>query len=127
MTSYKCTIGTYIQRNYKVWVDCRLEKMPTAQCGVCIKNDFIVLYSYITPVLILNNITRVLWCSGLYSATTRRHISAFLREYCPNITYSTIKAIAATENGIDTRTGELIDCTELYNNWYRGLFAPTYY
>lgn len=44
-----------------------------------------------------------LTCSGLYSATTRRQISWFLREYFPNVSYYDIKKIAGTQNNIIAR------------------------
>lgn len=56
-----------------------LKSMPYAQATVII-TDEIVLRSYQTDVII---VTADGWlvCTGTYSATTRRHISAFMREY----------------------------------------------
>lgn len=111
MTSYKCTTGNYIRANYRVYVTSRLRYMPAAQAGVLDTFDscgepVLIMYSYITPVLI---VTRgCVWCSGLYSNTTRRHISAFLREYFPNISYYDIKLVAGTHYGIDTESGEVV-------------------
>ena len=56
-----------------------LKSMPYAQATVII-TDEIVLRSYKTDVII---VTADGWliCTGTYSATTRRHIGAFMREY----------------------------------------------
>lgn len=57
-----------------------LKSMPYAQAKVIIENNEIVLRSYQTDVII---VTADGWlvCTGTYSATTRRHIGAFMREY----------------------------------------------
>ena len=57
-----------------------LKSMPYAQAAVFIsgKND-IVLRSYRTDVVIISN--GWMTCTGTYSQTTRKHISAFMREY----------------------------------------------
>lgn len=56
-----------------------LKSMPYAQATVII-TDEIILRSYQTDVII---VTADGWlvCTGTYSATTRRHIGAFMREY----------------------------------------------
>ena len=65
-----------------------------------------ILQSYSTDVIIVEK--GKLECSGLYSMTTRKHISAFLREYYPNISFYDVKAIAGTKKKIDVFTGEII-------------------
>ena len=50
----------------------------------------------------------MLECTGLYSMTTRKHISAFLWEYYPNITFNMIKAIAGTGKQLDILTGKVV-------------------
>ena len=54
--------------------------MPYAQATVIFsgKNDFI-LRSYSTDVVIISD--GWMTCTGTYSQTTRKHISAFMREY----------------------------------------------
>lgn len=55
-----------------------LKNMPYAQAKVRRGANYISLVSYSTTVIeITDNTLRVY---GLYSATTRRHISAFMRE-----------------------------------------------
>lgn len=57
-----------------------LKFMPYAQATVIIseKND-ITLRSYKTDVVIISD--GWMSCTGTYSATTRKHISAFMREF----------------------------------------------
>lgn len=57
-----------------------LKNMPYAQATVIIseKND-IILRSYATDVVIISD--GWMSCTGTYSATTRKHISAFMREF----------------------------------------------
>lgn len=88
-----------------------LKKMPYAQAHVRDYSDIgrnkRVLQSYSTDVIIVDN--GLLECTGLYSMTTRKHISAFLWEYYPSITFNMVKAIAGTTKKIDTRTREVVD------------------
>lgn len=74
----------------------KLEKMPYAQARVIKYEEKTVLISYTTEVAEISNGRLKIF--GLYSATTRKHISAFVREYL-GIEY----AIARTcyERGIE--------------------------
>ena len=99
--------GVFCYHNY---VSCTkaLKYMPYAQAGVNLYDDgTIVLISYTTEVIRIEK--NVLTCTGLYSMTTRKHISAFLREYCPQFSFYDIKAIANTNKGINVETGELVE------------------
>ena len=58
----------------------KLRAMPYAQAHIKHEPNRIVLVSYVTEVAAI--IGGVLVVRGLYSATTRKHISAFVREYC---------------------------------------------
>ena len=75
-----------------------LRKMPYAQAKVRdyadIGRDLRVLQSYETDVIFVDD--GWMLCTGLYSMTTRKHISAFLWEYYPHITFQQVKAIAGT-------------------------------
>ena len=88
----------------------RLRKMPYAQA--CVKDysdigqDMLVLQSYQTDVLIVGE--GRMSCTGLYSMTTRKHISAFLWEYFPYITFQMVKQIAGTDKEIDLFSGEIV-------------------
>lgn len=58
----------------------KLRDMPYAQAHIKHTPNRITLVSYTTEVATI--IGDVLVVHGLYSTTTRRHISAFVREYC---------------------------------------------
>ena len=67
-----------------------LTAMPYAQATIRKHDDgTIVLISYETPVAYIEADGR-LYIRGLYSATTRRHLSAFASEYC-GTDYYTLK------------------------------------
>lgn len=55
--------------------------------------DFI---SYVTRVIsiVFKNGRRMVECTGTYSATTRKQIGWFLKEYAPDLNYYDMKAIA---------------------------------
>ena len=93
---------SYTNVNY----DRKLANCPYGSAGVDTYNDgAIALISYTTRVI---EIDRDGWmtCTGTYSATTRKHIGAFLKEYAPTLCYADVKAIAGTEHRINIRTGE---------------------
>ena len=79
-----------------------LRKMPYAQAKVRdyrdIGSDMVVLQSYKTDVIYVKK--GIMTCAGLYSMTTRKHISAFLSEYYPHISFYDVKGIAGTEKSI---------------------------
>lgn len=84
----------------------KLSAMPYAQAHVEIAEDGAVyLYSYVTLVAVLDN-EGWLEIGGLYSATTRRHIGAFCREYC-GTTYQTAKTIYEDGYRYNIHTGEV--------------------
>lgn len=66
-----------------------LKSMPYAQAKVAFTPYGITLISYETPVagIDTDGYVRV---NGLYSATTRKHLSAFARDYC-GTDYYTLK------------------------------------
>lgn len=73
----------------------KLTAMPTAQARITISDTHITLISYETPTVIIDRAASTLTVTGLYSATTRKHISAFMREYLRGIAdYYTAKEIA---------------------------------
>lgn len=85
----------------------KLERMPYAQAHVEIDcYGSITLVSYETDVI---NIDPQGWltCSGTYSQTTRKHISAFMREYAPNYTYKDAKAAFERNFTFNVYTGEV--------------------
>lgn len=78
-----------------------LKAMPYAQAKVKRFPNHIVLVSYQTEVAEI--VGGVLIVHGLYSATTRKHISAFVREYC-GIDYQTAKKCYTCGLGYDIVT-----------------------
>jgi hypothetical protein len=83
----------------------KLQAIPYGQCFVEIvdeKNFY--LWSYRTLVVkVENNFVTV---NGLYSATTRRHIGAFAKEYL-NMGYQEIKRLYQENISLDYTTGEI--------------------
>lgn len=103
----------YFCKDVDVFVSHRLSSMPYAQAGIIIDGDIIKLISYSTMVIAIDG-DGWLYCTGLYSMTTRRHIGAFCKELCSllpgamrDITYHTVKA--AYEKGVEFNvyTGEI--------------------
>ena len=85
----------------------KLSKLPYGQAFVEIDdNGNLYLWSYRTLVVKIEN--NVLTVNGLYSATTRRHISAFMSEYT-NADYYTAKNCYLDNYSLDLSTGEVIE------------------
>lgn len=86
----------------------KLTIMPYANARVEIyeKGNYIRLISYNTIVADL--IDDVVTVHGLYSATTRKHISAFMREYCGS-SYAVAKALYENHMSMDITTGECFE------------------
>lgn len=84
----------------------KLSTMPYAQANVIRHIDgSITLRSYATDVA---HITAGGWLTifGLYSATTRKHIGAFVKEYA-GLTYQTAKMLYTDGHQYNIRTGEV--------------------
>lgn len=73
----------------------RLENHKYAQCYVLIENDTITFVSYNTVVIVIKDIDgiRHIECTGTYSATTRKQIGYFLKEYATDLCYYDMKNI----------------------------------
>lgn len=85
----------------------KLKAMPYAQAHVEINDTNVYLFSYCTLVAkIENNKLEVL---GLYSQTTRKHISAFVKEYAGGTSYQTAKQLYQDHKTMDILTGEVED------------------
>ncbi len=90
-----------------------LKAMPYAQAHIRICEDGTIhLFSYETLVAEIDA-DGWLRVYGLYSATTRKHISAFMREYTP-CDYYTAKHIYETDMVINIHTGEVLEYNEYY-------------
>lgn len=90
-----------------MYYDRALREMPCAQCGVNFTDDgHTVFISYTTPVIYIDR-DGWLICTGTYSATTRKQIGRFLREYAPLMTYQMVKKVYEDEMTINIHTGEI--------------------
>lgn len=78
---------------------------PKAQCYAIIEENRIILISYTTKVAEING--NILHVNGLYSATTRKHIGYFMKEYAKPWGYSTAKILAETGEYMNITTGEV--------------------
>lgn len=86
----------------------KLSTMPHAQAKVVIMpNGLTILRSYETNVAYLRP-DGWLSINGLYSATTRKHIGAFVKEYA-NITYQFAKDLYLKKMAYNIYTGEVIE------------------
>ena len=84
----------------------KLKQMPYAQAHVTIYDDnTTTLRSYTTVVATL---TKDKWLTihGLYSMTTRKHIGAFMKEYC-NSNYAIAKDCYVHNYMLNIETGEI--------------------
>lgn len=69
-----------------------LRNHASAQC--CVRhydNGDLCLQSYMTDVVYYDFSRGMLYCTGAYSQTTRKHISWFLHEYFPSFTYQELR------------------------------------
>ena len=84
----------------------KLAKMPYAQAHVEIdENGNISLFSYVTLVAELSA-DGWLSINGLYSLTTRKHISAFMEEYT-TLDYCTAKDCYNGKYKLNVHTGDI--------------------
>lgn len=75
----------------------KLRNHTGANCRVNLHdNGDIDFISYSTRVISIRGrgSKRMIECTGTYSATTRKQISYFMREYLPELTYYDMKRIA---------------------------------
>ena len=103
MYNKKICNGYFIQN---MQYDKNLAFMPYASAGVCFQDNCIYLVSYVTPVIKIDE-NGWLTCTGTYSATTRKHISAFIKEYANGLSYYDIKASYEKHYAINILTGEI--------------------
>ena len=86
-----------------------IRKLKSAPCSNCYIKDYdnvIVLVSYSTPVIIVEN--GWLHINGLYSATTRKHIGKFMREMGYG-DYQLAKKLFAMRVDYNVETGEIVE------------------
>ena len=85
----------------------KLKNHLYANCSVRELIDGSVIFtSYNTDVIYINK-DGWLYVSGLYSATTRKQIGYFLKEYVPFLNYYDIKSLYWSDRMLNIHTGEL--------------------
>ena len=84
----------------------KLKNHPYAQCSVSVRNDGAVFFTSYNTVVIDIDKDGWLHVSGLYSATTRKQIGYFLKEYVPQLDYYDIKRLYYSKLMINIYTGE---------------------
>ena len=86
----------------------KLKTMPYAQAHIEIHDDTAYLFSYCTLVATVRHTEdgKFIRCYGLYSATTRKHISAFAKEN--SLTFQDFKSISGQSYEFNPATGEII-------------------
>lgn len=102
MYTKKVVDGYFIKT---VSYDRNLKYCPYGSAGVDIGYEHLYLKSYTTLVLALNTKNGWLECTGTYSATTRKHIAAFLKEYAPSLHYYDVKGAYEHNLQINIHTG----------------------
>lgn len=84
----------------------KLSAIPYGQATVkCYDDGSYTLISYNTPVAVIDE-DGWFHIRGLYSMTTRKHISAFVKEYV-NISYQTAKMLYEENYEYNIHTGEI--------------------
>ena len=87
----------------------KLNSMPYAQAHIEQYDDIYYLFSYTTLVASVRydeEGSKWIRCYGLYSATTRKHISAFAKEH--GLTFQDFKYVAGGEYEMNMETGEIL-------------------
>lgn len=95
--------------------DRRLAYCPNGSAGVTFSGSgSVVLVSYETAVCEIDS-EGWLTCSGTYSATTRRHINAFMKEYGRGASYYTCKECYEKNHAYNVLTGEVMPLADYVN------------
>ena len=81
---------------------------PYGSAGIIFNDNGTHLISYTTTVCSIDK-NGFLSCTGTYSATTRKHIAAFLKEYAPNMCYHDAKKAYENNYAINIYTGEIVN------------------
>lgn len=85
----------------------KLKNHPYAHCSVReLIDGSVVFTSYSTDVIYIDK-DGWLYVSGLYSATTRKQIGYFLKEYVPVLTYQDIKSLYCNKCLLNIYTAEI--------------------
>lgn len=101
----------YYHRISYISYDFCLRDMPNASAGVSYENGCYVLISYETPILAYdeNNARLIPLTRCTHSNTTRRHIGAFVREFC-DFTYQIAKRCIEKSEYLDIKNDVFRPC-----------------
>lgn len=91
----------------------KLRAMPYAQAHIIRRQNAVILVSYTTRVAAI--VGGQLVCNGLYSQTTRKHISAFCRQFGTD--YQTAKMCYERGLSFDIVTGEITELLKKVDLW----------
>ena len=87
----------------------KLASHPYSQCHVCIDGDQLIFVSYRTPVVVVDGQGYVHALPMFNcSATTRRQVGWFLREYT-DICYTILRDVAREGLAIHSQYGDVIE------------------
>ena len=85
----------------------KLKNHPYAQCSVReLIDGSVVFTSYKTDVIYIDR-AGWLYVSGLYSATTKKQIGYFLKEYVPCLRFQDIESLYFSKHVLNIHTGEI--------------------
>ena len=106
MKKYSVRVNEFSSRTHTMICDRALDRMPYAQAGVNLVNGSIVLWSYETLAAEIHG--KALYVTCLCSVSTRKHVSAFLKEYAPRLSYYDAKRAFQAGRPVDIETGEFV-------------------
>lgn len=105
---YQWAVNMSVERGQNKMI-MKLSNHPYAQCHVEIDGmKGIHFISYSTEIITISP-AGWLTCYGLYSATTRKQIGYFMKEYCAPLTYYDAKRCYYDNVQINVHTGEIRD------------------
>lgn len=99
-----CQSG-YYGYDREVTVSRRLGRMPYAQAGIIDRPNGTMLVSYET--IVAEIIDGWMHVYGLFSATTRKHIGAYLHEVAPRLCYQDARRCYEDDLEMNVETGEV--------------------
>lgn len=118
----KCVYGCFV-KEVMVNVDHKLQDMPYAQAGIRDYHDTYhyryTLVSYETEVAYIEDNQFV--CTCIWGHTTAKHISAFLHQYAPWLTYLDAKKSCAYNCAINLVSAKgtimSLETGEVFDSW----------
>lgn len=94
----------------------KLKNHSHANCSVCKSNGWIILKSYKTDIIIIDNLGW-LYINELYNPLTMKHISYFLQEFVPGLSFQAAKKLFENNESCNIYTGEIKSNNEIADLW----------